>query len=501
MSNNSNIKTTSKNIILYGPPGTGKTYSTVKRAVDIIDGENKKYKTDKDYLNRYKELKEAGLIEFTTFHQSYGYEDFIEGIRPVMGDKDNASDLKYEIHDGVFKAFCKKEQILKEKIINKNIVVKENSTVWAVRPAQKNEEKNYISECISKRYIQYGDTVGVDTFLNEMNIGDMVLLYTGNYETNEKDFSKIEKIKKVGAIGIITGACENVQETNKDYPYRRKVIWLKEIRKEVDVKAISCGGILKITDEKITPDYIIDTFNLADKFETEVYNKVFIIDEINRGNISKIFGELITLIEDTKRLGASDQQSVKLPYSNEDFGVPDNVYIIGTMNTADRSIAALDTALRRRFDFEEMIPNSSLLDGVVVKDVDIKQMLDKINERIEVLYDREHQIGHAYFMELKEKQKEDLKINKLGSIFKYKIIPLLQEYFYEDYEKIRLVLGDNKKAEEFQFIKKETPKYKELFGEESDFDTDELINYSINENAFSKPEAYIKIYKKSTNNP
>lgn len=493
MSNNSNIETTSKNIIFYGPPGTGKTYSTVKRAVEIIDGEQCNCKEYKDYLNRYNELKEAGFIEFTTFHQSYGYEDFIEGIRPVMGDKNEASDLKYEIHDGVFKAFCK-------------IVIKEEAKVWAVRPAQKNEEKNYTSECISKRYIQYGDTVGFDTvgfdtFLNEMNIGDMVLLYTGNYETNEKNFSKIEKIEKVEAIGIITGACENVQKTNKVYPYRRKVIWLKETGKEMDVKAISYGGILKITDKKITSDYIIDTFKLGDKIKAGIevkkidkvlYNKVFIIDEINRGNISKIFGELITLIEDTKRLGASDSHSVKLPYSNEDFGVPDNVYIIGTMNTADRSIAALDTALRRRFDFEEMIPNSELLKDITVDGINIKKMLDKINERIEVLYDREHQIGHAYFLELKEKQT----IEKLGSIFKYKIIPLLQEYFYEDYEKIRLVLGDNnKKPEDPQFIKKETLNNKKLFGESDIVDDDDLVKYSINNDAFLNPNAYKKIYE------
>ena len=222
----------------------------------------------------------------------------------------------------------------------------------------------------------------------------------------------------------------------------------------------------------------------------KVLHKVFIIDEINRGNISKIFGELITLIEDTKRLGESDRHSVKLPYSNEDFGVPDNVYIIGTMNTADRSIATLDTALRRRFDFEEMIPDSSLLNGVVIDGINIKEMLDKINERIEVLYDREHQIGHAYFMELKEKQS----MEKLGSIFKYKIIPLLQEYFYEDYEKIRLILGDNKKEKQNQFIHKNNIG-SDLFGESDIVDYDDLVKYSINENAFLESNAYKKIYE------
>lgn len=510
MSNNSNIETTSKNIIFYGPPGTGKTYSTVKRAVDIIDGENKKCKTDKDYLNRYKELKEAGLIEFTTFHQSYGYEDFIEGIRPVMGDKDKASDLKYEIHDGVFKAFCK------------NSIIKENSTVWAVRPAQKNEDK-FTKECIDKGYIQYGnikDKVNeAEVFEKLMNVGDMVLLYTGYCPT--KTYPNPPKPMKIEAAGVISGEYENI--ANEDYPKRRKVIWLDTDIKEEKISATNLAKIkssiskkatsrLCISDKTITSDYIIKTFNLEDKIEigagVKIFNnKVFIIDEINRGNISKIFGELITLIEDTKRLGASDRQSVKLPYSNEDFGVPDNVYIIGTMNTADRSIAALDTALRRRFDFEEMIPNSSLLDGVVVKDVDIKLMLDKINKRIEVLYDREHQIGHAYFMELKEKQKEelkenqkekqkeDLKINKLGSIFKYKIIPLLQEYFYEDYEKIRLVLGDNKEEEKQNQFIHENNIDSDLFGGSDIVDDDDLVKYSINKDAFLNPDAYKKIYE------
>lgn len=514
MSNNSNIETTSKNIIFYGPPGTGKTYSTVKRAVEIIDGEQCNCTEYKDYLNRYNELKEAGFIEFTTFHQSYGYEDFIEGIRPVMGNKNEASDLKYEIHDGVFKAFCKKENIIKEKIVKKKIVIDEDAKVWAVRPAHQKEEDKYIKPCINSGYIQCKETEEnadqVEIFEKQMNVGDMVLLYTGYCPTKQKPNHK--KPMKIIAVGVISGECENT--ANEAYPKRRSVIWLDtDIKEENGLEVVKSAISTKATSKlcisdpisdpnrSIIADYIIYVFNLGDKIEIgsepkileEIfYNKVFIIDEINRGNISKIFGELITLIEDTKRLGASDSHSVKLPYSNEDFGVPDNVYIIGTMNTADRSIAALDTALRRRFDFEEMIPNSELLEGITVDGINIKEMLDKINERIEVLYDREHQIGHAYFMELKEKQT----IEKLGSIFKYKIIPLLQEYFYEDYEKIRLVLGDNnKKPEGPQFIKKETLNNKELFGESDIVDDDDLVKYSINNDAFLNPNAYKKIYE------
>ena len=201
---------------------------------------------------------------------------------------------------------------------------------------------------------------------------------------------------------------------------------------------------------------------LYDYFErkyikNKVANKVFIIDEINRGNISKIFGELITLIEETKRAGAKECIAVKLPYSGDLFSIPNNVYIIGTMNTADRSIALIDTALRRRFSFIEMMPESKVLENhgidkikVDGKSLDIANMLNKMNERITILYDREHQIGHSFFFPIKDNQN----IETLEAIFKNKIIPLLQEYFYEDYGKIQFVLGDNDKtSDDFKFIK------------------------------------------------
>lgn len=228
------------------------------------------------------------------------------------------------------------------------------------------------------------------------------------------------------------------------------------------------------------------------------YKYALFIDEINRGNISKIFGELITLIEDSKRLGESEEIQVALPYSGRKFGVPKNLYLIGTMNTADRSIALMDTALRRRFEFVEMMPNLEILQGIEVEGISIYTLLEVINKRVEYLYDRDHTIGHAYFMELK---KDDSDINTLSNIFKNKIIPLLQEYFYDDWEKIRLVLGDNQKEDEsLQFVKiKSNYSMKELFGER-DLDSldidDEPIMYEINEKAFNTSESYIKIYEK-----
>jgi len=174
---------------------------------------------------------------------------------------------------------------------------------------------------------------------------------------------------------------------------------------------------------------------------------VLIIDEINRGNTSKIFGELITLIEKTKRAGEVEAVELTLPYSGDSFSVPNNLYIIGTMNTADRSLALIDTALRRRFDFIEMMPKAEEIKVSDIDGVDIKKLLTKINERIEALYDREHTIGHAFFMKLTEKSNVD----DLAKIFRNNILPLLEEYFFEDWEKISQVLGKSAIYEEHKF--------------------------------------------------
>lgn len=339
-----------KNVIFYGPPGTGKTYTTAKKAVAICDNVAEEDLTNyTEVMKRYNELKEKNRIEFITFHQSYGYEEFIEGIKPIVSNEDDESDsensqeIKYEIVDGIFKKFCDE-----------------------ARKAQDKENNEY----------------------------------------------------------------------------------------------------------------------------------VFIIDEINRGNISKIFGELITLIETTKRAGKEECISTKLPYSKEEFTVPDNVYIIGTMNTADRSIALMDTALRRRFMFEEMLPDYHLLEDIFVEDkgtkVNIGAILKVINERIEYLYDREHTIGHAVFLELKENNN----IDKLENIFKKSVIPLLQEYFYEDYDKIRLILADNAKDEDEQFIFAESIKPKDVFeGDIGDIDIPEK-KYIIKYENFRNIMAYKNISKK-----
>ncbi|WP_228291815.1 McrB family protein [Acinetobacter towneri] len=273
------------NQILYGPAGTGKTYVTISKAVQIVVPEwwsEDLERSRSTIVEQYKVLVDEGKISFVTFHQSYGYEDFIEGIK-VKGVE---GQLNYDVESGVFKNICER--------------------------AENNPNENY----------------------------------------------------------------------------------------------------------------------------------VLIIDEINRGNISKIFGELITLIEESKREGKSEELEgleVTLPYSNKPFSVPNNLYIIGTMNSSDRSLTSVDIALRRRFEFIEMMPKPDVLSGIDIEGVSVQYILETMNKRIKVLLDRDHCIGHAYFTPLIEEPSLEL----LMTIFEKRIIPLLQEYFFDDWNKINLVLGEN----------------------------------------------------------
>ena len=364
------------NTILYGPPGTGKTYNSIfysvgiikkdKSIIDMIEDKTKNISNieKEEIFNNFNDLKEQGQIEFITFHQSYSYEDFVEGIRPTLDNKniseniesmeENKKDLKYTLYSGIFKDICE-------------------------RAGEKgNLDKNYI----------------------------------------------------------------------------------------------------------------------------------LIIDEINRGNISKIFGELITLLESTKRLGEAEELKIRLPYSCKEFGVPKNLYILGTMNTADRSIALLDMALRRRFNFIEMPPKYNLLKSISTEtidteskdikntkthNIDLKKLLKAINTRIEFLLDKDHLIGHSYFVKVET-------FDDLKEVFRNSIIPLLQEYFYDDFEKIRVVLNiedkDNDNDKESFIIKKEIPQnfsetLKKKLGKKSVYIINEAEDKEI---GFNKYQNYTKIY-------
>lgn len=487
-----------KNMILYGPPGTGKTYNSVVYAVAICEGKSVEEVSSEKYegvKSRYEKLKKDGRIAFTTFHQSYGYEEFIEGIRPVMASENaelevqNGTQLNYRVEAGVFKKFC--DDAKKIEVKTNKFDFDKDAIIWkvTVRPEVREDcfENNHVR-------IDWGmDSEGAYGFVNDMKKGDLILTTDGSRSI-------------INGIAVVTSDEAFELEGTDEDKTTRNVTWLATEISE-DIRNINAGKMLhRMTCARVPKMEVADVVALAmnknanlsgTELEDNKKPYVFIIDEINRGNISKIFGELITLIENTKRLGMDEQASAILPYSKEEFSVPSNVYILGTMNTADRSIALMDTALRRRFEFVEMMPDSQVLrdigaDKIVEAgiELDVAEMLDVINQRIEYLYDREHTIGHAFFTGLKKEPT----VHKLGSIFKKSIIPLLQEYFYEDYSKIMLVLGDNGKSNDAdKFILATEIKSNAIFrGDTSDIDIPDYA-YEIQEEAFDNIMSYKEI--------
>jgi len=431
-----------KNTILYGPPGTGKTYETVRYAVAIIENKplaSVRGEDYKDVLARYHVYKKEGLIEFTTFHQSYGYEEFIEGIRPVPAQPGSTGDIQYRVENGVFLQFCAPLQHRANDF----------DTAWE-------------QLCLDAQ-----SQGGKFSFVRRTGSELAAVLMDGSK-------FRVNWNSKQGSHNDLIKSAIKKQFEADHYEEREQLTggsrWMFDARQAVI-------------------DTLVEHYDLAGSQEELRKNHVFIIDEINRGNISKIFGELITLIEPSKRLGRPESMEVRLPYSKKLFGVPDNVYLIGTMNTADRSIAAIDTALRRRFQFREMPPIPDVLAEISVEDISIRDMLTRMNEKISVLYDREHTIGHTYFLPLADEPT----IERLADIFERNIIPLLQEYFYDDYEKIRLVLGDNNKQERSsQFIITSGTDCAELFGS-TDMDLDMGVHYEVNRDAFDQVESYRSI--------
>ncbi|MGB5990506.1 MAG: AAA family ATPase [Marinifilaceae bacterium] len=388
LKNNNPMKNQPLNQILYGPPGTGKTYNTINKAIEIINP-SFDLKQSRDIVKtEYQRLVEEGQIVFTTFHQSMCYEDFIEGIKPQepVGDDSN---LTYKVDDGIFKIICKKAKYISgnlEKVIE--------------------EFKDEISEPNGKSPITIK---GAGTTFDVIYRGTNVFYVYPHASTKVKPWYPVN-------IDNIFKSFET-----DDYTTVYNPTYIREILK-----------------------YLVHNRGLQREENIDVEDKKFvlIIDEINRGNVSQIFGELITLIEEDKRLGCDEALEAILPYSKEKFSVPKNLHIIGTMNTADRSVEALDAALRRRFTFEEMPPKPILIKeegklkdhNGVLKGIDLVVLLELINKRIEKLLDKDHKIGHSYFMSVET-------MYDLKQTFQNKIIPLLQEYFYGDYGKIGLVLG------------------------------------------------------------
>ncbi|WP_426722928.1 McrB family protein [Campylobacter jejuni] len=414
------------NQILYGSPGTGKTYHTIDKALEIL-GENLESRDEKKA--KFDEYVKNGQIVFTTFHQSYGYEEFVEGIKPSLNSDEN-SQINYKVKDGIFKELCKKALENRDDIESFNFYI--NDLKEKTKEDANNPEK-YFQLPNTKYSIQYR---GGKTF--RIKFDDM----SKNHKDYPVSIDNIEKLYKTSNIDEIYNSA-----------YVRAILNYLKLQGLEDYKE---------KDEKVNLPYII------------------IIDEINRGNVSKIFGELITLIEASKRIGEKEELKVTLPYSGKEFGVPKNVYIIGTMNTADRSITSLDTALRRRFEFIEMMPDVSKL-SMDCEGINLQELLKAINTRIEYLLDREKTIGHAFFISVENL--EDLK-----KVFKNKIIPLLQEYFYNDYALIDAVLNKNGMLE----ISVENKDYLKNMTEF--IESDKIVYKFSDSNNWSK-DTFIKIYE------
>jgi 5-methylcytosine-specific restriction enzyme B len=453
------------NQILYGPPGTGKTFNSINHAVAIV--ENKSVdeidlEERSDIKNRFDNYLKEGRIVFTTFHQSLSYEDFIEGIKPETVEEE----VTYEVKDGIFKKLCLE-------------------AAFSIARERKSAETTKALD-FANLYDQFVDSVEVTLSTPGTSVevptksGGKIQIAgispQGNILAKHIDGSRTYTISKQ-RLTVLDQNIENLDEISNVNTTFREIIGgsnssayfaiLKVIRSLQPKTGVS--DRVYSMDDKIAA---VRALTIDDYKKATGIPYVIIMDEINRGNISQIFGELITLIEDDKRLGRGEALEVTLPYSKEKFGVPPNIHLIGTMNTADRSVEALDTALRRRFSFKEIPPASKLIttQGKLkanqgkVEGIDLAILLDTINNRVEKLLDKDHLIGHSYFMNIE-------KLSDLKHAFQNKINPLLQEYFYGDFGKIGLVIGKSFFTEESLMMNDDG----EFFAEFPEYETSELL--------------------------
>ncbi|SEJ79567.1 protein of unknown function [Deinococcus reticulitermitis] len=487
------------NQILYGPPGTGKTYRVVDEALSVLDpaflAAHPGSEGRAARKSRYDELAAQGQISFVTFHQSFGYEDFIEGIKPVM----SGGSLSYVLQDGVFleavraaggdlAAASPAAQAVSPP--TPEPTVRAGAQVWRIyidgaAPVSQIRERSLARG--EMRVGSWGGAVQDLTgqsydglseqqilFRDGVRVGDLVVLATG--------------ADRMGGVGVVTGEyrfdpAEPIFAT--DYAHARPVRWLAtglNLGATATLgKSFSQQTIQRVAG--VTPEQVLAALKLPTATEEASMPHtpgqrphVLIIDEINRGNISKIFGELITLLESGKRAGASEALTVTLPLSRRPLAVPQSLYVIGTMNTADRSLTLLDAALRRRFVFRPVWPQPEVLPVLDIGGtaLDLRKFLHVINDRIERLLGREQVIGHAYLLGL------PATLGGVASAVRERILPLLEEYFFEDWSKIREVLADEDKAEELQFI------HRVKSGSET--------RYRLNPAAFENIEAFTGVY-------
>ena len=437
-----------KNVVLYGAPGTGKTYDVPEFAVRLCDPAFMAADPSREEIvSRYNQLKTEKRIAFTTFHQSLDYEDWIEGLRPVVNENNQVT---YEIESGIFKKLC--EEAERPVVKDKQVGIADNAVVWKVSLAGTGDN-DVRRECMENNHIRigwddYGPVISdetdwsiyngegkqiLDAYINKMKIGDIVMSCYSS--------------QTIDAIGVVVGDYE-FEDKFPNYKRVRRVNWLvKNINENIvemnDGKTMTLGTVYRLNS--ITLDNvksILEKYNTSSKMEENDKAYVMVIDELNRGNVSKVFGELITLLEADKRKGRINAESVVLPYSKKTFHIPNNVYLIATMNTADRSLGSLDYAIRRRFAFIAEKPF-----GLDVKGFD-EDLFEKVSSLFVKNFDEYKEsgwdptmklepadilseeykpedvwIGHSYFL-MQDEEGNDNTTDRLL----YEIIPLLEEY-------------------------------------------------------------------------
>jgi len=461
------------NRILFGAAGTGKTYHTINHSLSILL--NKTFEElDELYPDRtelkkiFDHYKEIGQIKFITFHQSFSYEDFVEGI---CAETDDNGQLSYDVKAGVFK------EIYEDFVEGIRAEANDKGLSYDVKPG-------LFKELCDDARMEYEAKRSNSIQIEDESINQAIERLIRKAKEKKLVFHT-KAGKEIRVFANQQGTLFALTQKDIDIS-----LSLRHIRNYLKLQNE------EIIDQKSYEWAIAKALRAELKASVSAYAKpkpyVLIIDEINRGNISRIFGELITQIEDSKRQGNDEELSTILPYSKEEFSIPNNLYIIGTMNSSDRSLTGLDVALRRRFDFIEMPPKPELLrdqeeNDIEIDGINIVKLLTVINQRIEILLDRDHCIGHANFMPLIVEPE----IQKLAKIFQQKIIPQLQEYFFDDWEKIDAVLNGNGMLHK----KYELSSQNRLFKDQS------LINrniWEIKAEAFSDVKKYIAIYDETS---
>jgi len=472
------------NMILYGPPGTGKTYQTINYALAIIENrpmEELAMENRQQLRQRFETYVAQGQVAFVTFHQSFSYEDFVEGIKPQVLENGT---VNYGVAHGIFKMMA---------------YTARNCVVEALMREQPQEQQKMKFNQLYKAFLEFLESDQFEYFQtsNEQQLylqqiyknGDLALrpaiafnTYTVEKNLLRKFYQQFPKPEDLPAAEQYID--KNIRGSESDY-YWTVFATLKNfenyyIQQQQKQQA-------EAQQPEVLYELVDDLPLLPNQVLAKCKRYVIIIDEINRRNAAGIFGELITLLEPDKREGRHEALMTILPYSRTFFAIPPNLYVLGTMNTADRSVDALDVALRRRFAFREVPPAPEVIANFankpVIQGIDLAKLLDTINRRIERLLDREHRIGHAYFLEVDS-------LDELKQIFAERIIPLLQEYFFNDYARIGLVLGKDficKQPADIDFADFDHPYVGEF--------TERKL-YALANVADLEEEAFIRIYEK-----